>query len=286
MVYLTGQHRRRRCCYCCDDHWLGYSVMATVRKYCLKLQKIHMWRLKRGLWSQSHNYTEFTPGFRVKFKLPLAAMICKPDLCNFVCNIEQYCTILAICTIYKNSCNMYNMYNINVNIVHKIACNIEQYGEQYYVQFWSICSIILSAISRNILCDITNEIALNIAQYCSILYITLLTILLTYCSIYFNIVHIAHIARVLINCRYCQYWTNFLDIVQNCSILLVATLVVINCTYCQYCLKLLIIVRYCSKMLAAQFCFNCSKLLAASMLAASMLQCCWYHWLSYYAMKL
>ena len=63
------------------------------------------------------------------------ARICKPDLCNFVCNIEQYCTILAICTIYKNSCNMYNMYNIDVNIVHKIACNIEQYGEQYYLQF-------------------------------------------------------------------------------------------------------------------------------------------------------
>ena len=53
----------------------------------------------------------------------LALLVCKPDLCNFVCNIEQYCTILAICTIYKNSCNMYNMYNINVNIVHQIACN-------------------------------------------------------------------------------------------------------------------------------------------------------------------
>ena len=34
---------------------------------------------------------------------------------------------------------MYNMYNMKVNIVHKNACNIEQYGKQYYVWFWSIC---------------------------------------------------------------------------------------------------------------------------------------------------
>ena len=69
-----------------------------------------------------------------KSKLRPFKIICKPDLCNFACNIKQFCTILAICTIYKNLCNMYNMYNINVNIVHKIACNIEQYNEQYYVQ--------------------------------------------------------------------------------------------------------------------------------------------------------
>ena len=45
-----------------------------------------------------------------------ASIICKPDLCNFVCNVEQYCKILAISAIYKNSCNMYNMYNINLNV--------------------------------------------------------------------------------------------------------------------------------------------------------------------------
>ena len=114
---------------------------------------------------------------------------------------------------------------------HKIACNIKQYGEQYYAQFWWICSFILCTISINILC--------NIAQYCSILYIILLTILLTFCSMYFNIVHIAHIARVLINCTYCQYCTKLLYIVPNCLILLVATRVVINCIYCKNCSKVL-----------------------------------------------
>ena len=72
---------------------------------------------------------------RVSLTLPVQrrseamANICKPcRLCNFMCNMEQFFTILAICTISKYSCNMYNMYNINVNIVHKIACNIEQYN--------------------------------------------------------------------------------------------------------------------------------------------------------------
>ena len=81
----------------------------------------------------AHRPSESIPSHALHPRAP--GPICKPDLCNFVCNIEQCCTILAKCTIYKNSCNMYNMYNINDNIVHKIACNIEQYGEQYYVQF-------------------------------------------------------------------------------------------------------------------------------------------------------
>ena len=125
---------------------------------------------------------------------PTGTPICKPDLCNFVCKIEQYCIILAICTIYKNSCNMYNMFNMIVNMVSKIACNIEQYCEQYYVQSWTtwIYSIILCAISRNILCNIKHKIARNIAQYCLILYITFLAILLTYCTIY-SILYILHI---------------------------------------------------------------------------------------------
>ena len=117
------------------------------------------------------------------------------------------------------------------------------------------------------------------------MYITLLTILLTYCSKYFNVVHIAHIARVLINCTYCRYCRKLLDIVQNCSILLVATRVVINCTYCQYCWKLLKIVQYMPVFLCP-FWAKCRLLLLRCLLLQWMLlQCCKYQWLSYYSMN-
>ena len=179
------------------------------------------------------------------------------------------------------------MYNIIVNIVHKIACNTAQCdaSEQYSVQFWSICSIILCAISENILCNITNNFSHNIAQYISILYMKLLTVLLTYCSIYFNIVHIAHIARVLRYCTYYQYCTKLLDIVQNCSILLVATRVVINCIYCQYCSKLLKIVQYMPVFLGPSWAKCRLLLLCCLLLQCMLLQCCQFHWLSYYSMN-
>ena len=95
------------------------------------------------------------------------------------------------------------------------------------------------------------------------------TILLTYCSIYFNVVHIAHIARVFINCTFCQYCTKLLNIVSNCLILLVATLVVINCTYCQHCSKLLKIAQYITVFLGPSWA-KCSLLLHRFLL----LQCC------------
>ena len=90
----------------------------------------------RGIMMMKPGVKESSPGpSGPAVQLHLQFIDCKPDLCIFVYNIGQFCARLEICTIFKNSCNMYNMYNTNVNIVHKIACNIEQYGEQYNVQF-------------------------------------------------------------------------------------------------------------------------------------------------------
>ena len=133
----------------------------------------------------------------------------------------------------------------------------------------------LCTISRNILCNIKHKIALNIAQYCLILYLTLLTILLTYCSIYFNIVHIAQIARVFIKCilpilyKIAQYCTKLLNIAQACCytscyklyILLILLKIAQNCS-----IYASISRSFLSEMPAAA-----AFLLAASMHAASML---------------
>ena len=111
-----------------------------------------LWKLWRAEAVRAPTHAHSVCGPRRRFAG--ARAICKPDQCNFVYYIGQCCTILAICTIYKYSVNMYNMYNKNFNVVHKIECNFEQYSEQYCVQFGTILPNILCTILTNILYNI------------------------------------------------------------------------------------------------------------------------------------
>ena len=148
-----------------------------------------------GLWVQAR---------RVRRSTPSANQTCA-ILCKISSNIVQYCQYVqfirtcAICTICTISTSILytKLHAILSNMVNNIMYNFDQYA------------LLLCTISINILC--------NIAQYCSILYIILLTILLNIaCKFAYHIdvhiEHIVHIARVLINCAYCQYYTILLDI--------------------------------------------------------------------------
>ena len=107
-------------------------------------------------------------------------------MCNMY-NIEIYWAIceqdcVILCIIY---------WEYVYNIVCNSMCNITQYILQYYIQYnkayWSKLYIILLTILLNIACNFVYNIDVDI-------------------------VHIVHIARVLINCTFCQYCTTLLDI--------------------------------------------------------------------------
>ena len=162
------------------------------------------------------------------------------------------------------------------NSVSNIMYNLETYYPTYCVQYWPIYCTILNI-----------KLYIILHEYNSILYNKLFTILQSYCSIYLNILHIAHIARVLINCTYCQFCTKLYNIVLQMPILFGPC----TSSYKFYILsKLLKIVPNCliyasivrsllSEMQPATLLLQCL------LLQCLLLLCCQYHWLSYYAMN-